>query len=92
MYSELSNGFVMAMGMGTTFIGLIAIIFICKIMSFFCVKLIKPEQPQASAPAVSNAPEAIPNKQEMIAAVSAVIAEELGTSASNIRIHSFKKM
>jgi len=34
----------------------------------------------------------IENRQEIIAAVSAVIAEELGTDISAIRIHSFKKI
>ena len=34
----------------------------------------------------------IPNRREVIAAVSAVIAEELGENANNIRIHSFKRV
>ena len=36
--------------------------------------------------------QAIENRQEIIAAVSAVIAEELGTDVSAIRVLSFKKL
>ena len=34
----------------------------------------------------------IPNRQELIAAVSVALAEELGTDVSGIRILSFKKI
>ena len=42
----------------------------------------------APAPAANT----IPNRQELIAAVSAALAEELGTDVSAIRILSFKKL
>ena len=47
-----------------------------------------------TAPVVAAAPAAQPiqNRQEIIAAVSAVLAEELGTDVSAIRILSFKKI
>ena len=47
-----------------------------------------------SAPAAAPAPaaEVIENKQEMLAAISAVVAEELGRDVSQIKILSFKKM
>ena len=45
----------------------------------------------ASKPAVAT-PQVIENRQEIIAAVSAVVAEELGTDISAIRILSFKKI
>ena len=41
-------------------------------------------------PAAAAAPDAIPNRQELIAAISAALAEELGTDVSAIRILSFK--
>ena len=44
----------------------------------------------AIAPAASAQP--IENRQEIIAAVSAALAEEMGTDISAIRIHSFKKI
>lgn len=92
----MSNLFVVAMGLGTVFVGLICIIFISKIMSFFCIKFEKKSKP--SAPAVKNeisansAPVAIANKQEFVAAVSAVIAEQLGCGVEGIRIKSIKRI
>ncbi len=90
----IPNWLVIAMGIGTVFVGLICIIIICKIMSLFFVKQTKATAnvsaaPAASAPAVQTA---IENRQEIIAAVSAVAAEELGTDISAIRILSFKKI
>ena len=87
----MSNLFVVAMGMGTVFVGLICIIFICKIMSFFCMKFTKKpkQEPSAVAP---QAPAEIVNKQEFVAAVSAVIAEQLGCGVEGIRIKSIKRI
>ena len=91
----VSNGTVIGLGMGITFIGLISIVLICYIMGYVCKFFAKPEaqkapvQTQASA-ASTNAP--IANKQEIIAGICAVIAEELGTDVSNIRVTSFKKL
>ena len=92
----MSNWFVVAMGLGTVFVGLICIIFICKIMSFFCIKFAKTDKPAAtiakSGNPVSSAPEEIANKQEFVAAVSAVIAEQLGCGVEGIRIKSIKRI
>lgn len=90
--SEPSNLLVVAMGLGTVFTGLICIIIMSSLMSAI-VKAIEGNKP-APVPAapVGTSAGVIENKQEIIAAVSAVIAEELGTEASNIRIHSFKKV
>ena len=92
--TEVSNLFVCALGIGTVFLGLVCLIVLCKIIGLFCNKQSKPAQTQAvqkSAPAtVAAAP--IENKQEIIAAVSAAIAEELGTDVSAIKITSFKKL
>lgn len=89
----MSNTFVVCMGIGVVFFGLICIVILLKIMSAICnagsKKEIEASKPIACPPAVS---EVIPNRQEIIAAVSAAIAEELGTDISAIRIHSFKKI
>lgn len=89
---EIPNYFVVLMGVGTVFVGLICIIILCNIVSFFC----NLGQNKATAPAnVTAAPvtaQPIENRQEIIAAVSAVVAEELGTDVSAIRILSFKKI
>lgn len=87
---EIPNYFVVIMGLGVVFIGLISIVVLCKIIGLFCKeKENVADKPIVTAPAVA---EPIANKQEIVAAVSAVIAEELGTDISAIRILSFKKI
>ncbi len=93
----MPSWFVCVMGMGTVFIGLIFLIIICKIMSLFFKKNgNKPAATPASANvktnANANAGAPIQNKQEIIAATCAVIAEELGEDVSNIRVVSFKRV
>jgi len=90
----MDKAFVCIMGIGTVFFGLICLIFITMIVSAVVKMLAKPQPAEAPAKAVP-APKAdapIENKQEIIAATCAVIAEELGTDASNIRVVSFKKL
>ena len=86
--------FAVAMGIGTVFVGLICIILICKITSFFCnlgnKEPVVEEKPAVSAKAVTSAP--IENRQEILAAVTAVCAEEMGTDGSALRVISFKKL
>ena len=89
----MSNLFVCTMGIGTVFFGLICLILLTSVMGYVCKNIEKNKPAQATAPA--NAPAAAPadaNKQEIIAASCAVIAEELGTDASNIKVTSFKKL
>ena len=92
--TKMSNLFVLCLGLGTVFFGLICIIFICKIMSVILGAVAnKPAaQPAPAVAAAPAVPAAIPNRQEFIAAVSAVIAEDLGTDVSKIRILSVKKI
>ena len=81
--------FVCLMGMGTVFFGLICLIVLTTLLGRVC------GQKQQSAPAaVSPAPAVVPvgDQQELIAAVSAAIAEELGTDITGIRILSIKKV
>ena len=80
--------FIVLMGIGTVFVGLICLIVVCKLFSlFFAGK--SGAQPSQPATAVQQPPE---NKQEILAAVSAAVAEELGTDVNGIRITSFKKL
>lgn len=86
---------VVAMGMGTVFFGLICLIFICKIMGAIFGKMSKnskeaPKSAPVSAPAAAQTP--IENKGELVAAISAAVAESMGTDVSKIRIHSIKKI
>ncbi len=86
-----NNLFVVALGIGVVFVGLICIVLLCKIVSAFCMLAEKKEKAPAVMPAAATA-EPIQNRQEIIAAVSACVAEELGTDISAIRILSFKKI
>lgn len=94
--SNVSNAQAVLIGVGTVFVGLIAIILICKVTGILCnLNTAKPqtetaEQP-AAQPAVQAAPAAIENRGELAAAVAAAIAEDLGTDVSGIRILSIKK-
>ncbi len=94
--SSLSNGFVCVMGMGTVFVGLICIVFICMLMSV-AVRAFSKNAPKktVAAPKAAVVPQAVTlppaEKQAIVAGVCAVIAEELGTDVSNIKVLSFKK-
>lgn len=86
--------FVCLMGIGTVFVGLICIIIVCKIVSGI-IRLSEkaPAKETAEAtPAPAAQSTEIPDRQRLIAAVSAAIAEELGTDVSALRIISFKKL
>ncbi len=91
---EISNAFVVAMGIGIVFIGLITLVLVCKILGILCSGIQKEETDFNSsiAPAVPATPAQIANKQEIIAAVCAAAAEEMGTDVSAIRVLSFKKL
>ena len=88
---QYGNLFVCLMGMGIVFFGLICLIVLTMIMGKVVGGHTAPASP-APAPAVA-APAAVEgNRQEIAAAVSAAIAEELGTSITGIRIVSMRKL
>lgn len=89
--ATLSNGFVVGMGVGIVFFGLVFLVFITWLMGII-FKDHKKEKTAAQATVPVKAEEKIENKQELLAAVSAVVAEELGRDVSAVRILSFKKM
>ena len=78
---EYSNLFVVLMGLGTVFAGLLCIILLVK------ARLLRK---QMEAPAAMPAPGAV--TPAMMAAVAAAIAEDMGTDVSAIRIVSMKKV
>ncbi len=81
---------VILLGVGTVFVGLVCIIGLCLLMNYlFDLLQTKRAKPEATVNAPSRD---IPNRQELVAAVSAAVAEELGTSVSAIRILSLKKL
>ena len=92
METYIPSWFVIVLGLATVFAGLIILIFVCKIMSFFCLKFGGKKPAPAPAPANAPAPAAVPNSPELIAAVGCAIAEDLGEDVSAIRIKSIKKI
>ena len=84
---------VVAMGVGVVFVGLVLIIFICKIMGLFFIgsKQVDEKPEVAPAPAAQKST-VIENRQEIIAAVTAACAEEMGKDVSALRVISFKKL
>nr|WP_325295588.1 OadG family protein [uncultured Oscillibacter sp.] len=86
---EYGSLFVCLMGMGTVFFGLICLIVLTTIMGKIVGGRPAPAAPApvAAAPAAQEG-----NRQEIAAAVSAAIAEELGISITGIRIVSMKKL
>lgn len=92
--ADPNMGLVIGMGLGTVFVGLICIIVICYIMGAVinAFEKRKPAPEVKPAPAVSAAPAPIENKGELIAVISAAIAEELGEDVEAIRIKSIRKV
>lgn len=92
---QIGNMTVFGFGFGLVFVGLICIIAICSIVGAICKSFIKEDNKPAQKPnATSAAPldNGIANKGEFVAAVSAALAEELGTDVTGIRILSIKKL
>lgn len=92
--AEIPNALVILMGMGVVFIGLICIVILISIVGAIIPKFEKnkaAEVPIQSARPVQSQPE-IQNRGEIIAAVAACLAEELGTDVKGLRIVSFKKV
>ena len=88
---DYSSVFVCLMGMGTVFFGLICLIALTTLMGRIVGR--NTAAPVAApTPAVPTAAVADPNRQELVAAVSAALAEELGTDITGIRILSMKKV
>ena len=95
MGAENSILFVTCLGVGTVFIGLVSIIILTKIMSAFCKNSNEAKNNVSNAvnsPTASIQNNNIENRQEIIAAVSAAIAETLGEEVDALKIISFKKI
>lgn len=93
MTTEVSNLLVVGMGLGVVFFGLICLILVCHLISFFARMGAKPEAAKpAAAAAAAPAAEVIPNRPELVAAISVAIAKEMGTDPKALRIVSLKKL
>ena len=90
---EPSIPFVILMGVGVVFIGLICIILLSMAMSAICRSMgdkTPAPAPAAAAPAASAGN--ILNRQAMVAAIAVAVAEEMGTDPAGIRILSIKQL
>ena len=86
---EYSNLFVVLMGLGTVFAGLLCIILLVTLMSWVCARTSAPK----TAPQMPAAPAAMPAPGAVTPAmIAAAIAEDMGTDVSAIRIVSMKKV
>ena len=83
---------VVVMGVGVVFVGLVLIVFICKVMGLFFAKSAKSEDKPVVTTSAATASAVIENRQEIIAAVTAACAEEMGKDISALRVVSFKKL
>ena len=87
--SNLPAWFVVVMGVGTVFAGLICIVLICTVMGWIFSFANKKK---SIAPATQNASLPKEEQNSVIAAISAAIAEENGTVPQGIRIVSIRRV
>ena len=94
--SEPSLPLVVGLGLGMVFFGLICIIALCYILGAIIRAFeSRSPAPAAAQPTEQAAPaqtESITKNGALIAAISAAIAEDMGTDVSAIRIKSIKKL
>ena len=81
--SEPSFVQVIAMGLCTVFVVLICLIIIIKIMGAVMTRFTANAAP---------APAAQGSKQQLVAAMAAAIAEDMGADVDHIKIHSIRKL
>ena len=95
--AELHWAIVCLIGISVVFVGLAAIIGLVELMNLVTNKLGGKKQVKKEETAGTNAPApvvsgVIENRDEVVAAVCAAVAEENGTDISAIRVVSFKKV
>ena len=91
--SEPGLAFVCFFGVAVVFCGLVILIGLVYLMNYLCDKFVKEKAPKVEAPKQAPVQSAeIPNREEIVAAVIAAIAEEEKTDISAISVLSFKKV
>ena len=92
--SDPSVWMVAGLGIAVVFVGLIAIVGLVWAMNKLCDRFLGTKQkavtPAAPVAPAANAP--IANREEIVAAVCAAVAEEEGVDISALRVVSFKKL
>ena len=94
---EIATWFVVVMGMGIVFIGLICLIILISFMGRIMQRIAPQHEVttpvlRTAAPTPAAASRGIPNRSELVAAISVALAEELGKDVKAIRIHSIKRV
>ncbi len=79
----ISNFFVVVMGLGTVFVGLICIVFLILIMGRVVALIEKLKPKKAKALASESC-----DDSELVAVITAALAQDLGTEPKNIIIRS----
>ena len=87
---QISNLFVVAMGICTVFVVLILIIALCSLLSLIFRH--SGTEEKSAAQDVPAANQTITNRAALTAAIAAAVAEYSGTDASALRILSIKKI
>ena len=82
---EISSWFVVLMGIGTVFVGLICIVLICSLLGYILKKQDKSVQKEPNE-------RSLVNQQETIAVMAAAIAAYTKKDPACIRIQSIKKV
>lgn len=88
---EKSILLVIVLGVGMVFVGLISIIILCKLMGLVFARAAK-KVSVAAAPVQKSEELSGKQRSEIVAAVSAAVAEELGTDVCALKIISFRKL
>ena len=84
--------FVILMGLGTVFFGLVCLIALTMCMGRVLYRTAPPAPAPAPPVVMPKAPITEPNLPEMVAAIAAAIAEELDTDVTGIRILSMRRL
>lgn len=95
--ADPATWFVCILGVGVVFIGLILLIAIVSLSNWLLSKIEQrkvcaTKEANVSLQTSTNQNTKIENKQEILAAVCAAVADENGTDISAIRVISFKKL
>ena len=80
------------LGILVVFTGLLFLIAVVWVMNKLCDRFLAPKAAPVAAPAAPVANGPIANREEIVAAVCAAVAEEEGVDISALRVVSFKKL
>lgn len=83
--TQISAWFVVLMGIGTVFVGLVCLVLICSVLGLILSK--KKDKPAQEQEVMDPA-----KKQEFLAVMTAAIAAKAGTDPGYVRFISVKKV